>query len=64
MSIYPASQYGDIFAQLIEAAPATEIAAGEANTGSYAALQELSIEAAFAGHAVSDHEAATACLSG
>ena len=64
VSIYPVSQYGDIFAQLIEAAPATEIAAGEANTGSYAALQELSIESAFAGHAVSDHEAAAACLSG
>ena len=64
MSIYPASQYGDVFAQLIEAAPATEVAAGEANTGGYAALQELSIETAFAGHAVSDHEAATACLSG
>ena len=64
MSIYPASQYGDVFAQLIETAPVTEVAAGEANTGGYAALQELSIETAFAGHAVSDHEAATACLSG
>ena len=61
---YPASQYGDVFTQLIEAAPPTEVAAGTANTGSYAALQELSIDSAFAGHTVSNHEAATACLSG
>jgi hypothetical protein len=64
VSIYPASQYGDVFAQLIEAAPATEVAAGEANTDSYVALQKLSLESAFAGHAVSDQQAATACLSG
>ena len=64
VTIYPANQYGDVFAQLIEAAPTTEVAAGKANIDSYAALQELRIESAFAGHTVSDPDAAAACLSG
>lgn len=64
MTIYPASQYGDVFAQLIETAPETEVAAGEANTDSYAALQQLNVESAFAGHAVANPDAAAACLSG
>ena len=64
MNIYPASRYGDVFAQLIEAAPATEIAAGQANTECYASLQALNIESAFAKKTVLDHDAASACLSG
>ena len=64
VNIYPTSRYGDVFAQLIETAPATEIAAGKANTDCYASLQALSIESAFAKKTVLDHEAASACLSG
>jgi hypothetical protein len=64
VNIYQASRYGDVFAQLIEAAPATEIAAGQANKDCYASLQALSIESAFAEKTVLDHDSASACLSG
>jgi hypothetical protein len=58
------SDYGSVFTPLLAAAPLSELGPGTPNGAVLAKLKRLSVEEAFAPHAIVDSDMASACLAG